>query len=71
MGRRWRAGPARCAAAVAAVRLSGLATRSPSTSRGVLEIAVDDELEVTMTGPAELIYEGRLSPAMQARLEAL
>jgi hypothetical protein len=26
---------------------------------------------VTMTGPAELIYEGELSPALVTRLEAL
>ena len=72
VGETMACGTGACAAAVAAVRLSGLT--SPVTvhlAGGDLEIAVDDDLEVTMTGPAELIYEGRLSPALQARLEAL
>lgn len=72
VGETMACGTGACAAAVAAVRLSGLA--SPVTvhlTGGDLEIAVDDDLEVTMTGPAELIYEGRLSQALQARLEAL
>jgi hypothetical protein len=34
-------------------------------------IAVDDDLEVTMTGPAEAIYEGELSPALVRALEEL
>jgi diaminopimelate epimerase len=72
VGETMACGTGACAAAVAAVRLSGLV--SPVTvhlAGGDLEIAVDHELEVTMTGPAELIYEGRLSTALQARLEAL
>ena len=72
VGETMACGTGACAAAVAAVRLSGL--KSPVTvhlAGGDLEIAVDDDLEVTMTGPAELIYEGRLSPALRARLEAL
>ena len=65
-------GTGACAAAVAAVRLAGL--RSPVTvhlAGGDLEIAVDDDLEVTMTGPAEPVYEGELSPELVRRLEAL
>jgi diaminopimelate epimerase len=65
-------GTGACAAAVAAVRLSGLT--SPVVvhlAGGDLEIAVDDDLEVTMTGPAEMIYEGSLSAALVSRLEAL
>jgi diaminopimelate epimerase len=72
VGETMACGTGACAAAVAAVRLSGLT--SPVTvhlAGGDLEIAVDDDLEVTMTGPAELIYEGRLAPALVARLEAL
>lgn len=72
VGETMACGTGACAAAVAGVRLSGL--HSPVTvhlAGGDLEIAVDDDLEVTMTGPAELIYEGRLSPALSARLEAL
>ncbi len=72
VGETMACGTGACAAAVAAVRLSGL--ESPVTvhlAGGDLEIAVDDDLEVTMTGPAELIYEGRLSPALVVRLEAL
>lgn len=64
-------GTGACAAAVAAVRL-GDAT-SPVTvhlAGGDLEIAVDDDLEVTMTGPAEQIYEGRLSPSLARELGA-
>jgi diaminopimelate epimerase len=72
VGETMACGTGACAAAVAAVRLSGL--ESPVTvhlAGGDLEIAVDDDLEVTMTGPAEMIYEGTLSPALVARLEAL
>lgn len=72
VGETMACGTGACAAAVAAVRLSGL--ESPVTvhlAGGDLEIAVDDDLEVTMTGPAEMIYEGALSPALAARLEAL
>ncbi len=72
VGETMACGTGACAAAVAAVRLSGL--QSPVTvhlAGGDLTIAVDEDLEVTMTGPAELIYEGRLSTALIARLEAL
>jgi diaminopimelate epimerase len=65
-------GTGACAAAVAAVRLSDLTP--PVTVHlkgGDLEIDVDDELEVTMIGPAAPIYAGELSPALVARLEAL
>ena len=65
-------GTGACAAAVAGVRLGGLT--SPVTvhlAGGDLEIAVDDELEVTMTGPAEEIYRGELSPELARALEEL
>jgi diaminopimelate epimerase len=65
-------GTGACAAAVAAVRLGGMP--SPVTvhlAGGDLEIAVDHELEVTMTGPAEEIYRGELSPALVRELEEL
>lgn len=55
-------GTGACAAAVTAVRLGGAS--SPVTvhlAGGDLEIAVDDDLEVTMTGPAEHVYDGQLS----------
>ena len=64
-------GTGACAAAVAAVRLSGAA--SPVTVHlkgGDLEIDVDDDLEVTMTGPAAPLYAGELSADLTARLEA-
>jgi diaminopimelate epimerase len=65
-------GTGACAAAVAGVRLSGL--ESPVTVHllgGDLLIAVDDDLEVTMTGPAEEIYRGELSPELARALEVL
>jgi len=72
VGETMACGTGACAAAVAAVRLGGV--RSPVTVRlrgGDLLVAVDDDLEVTMTGPAEAIFEGELSPAMAAALERL
>lgn len=65
-------GTGACAAAVAGVRLGGL--QSPVTvhlAGGDLEIAVADDLEVTMTGPAEEVYRGELSPALVHALEEL
>ena len=65
-------GTGACAAAVAGVRLGGLT--SPVTvhlAGGDLEIAVDDDLEVTMTGPAQEIYRGELSPDLARALEEL
>jgi diaminopimelate epimerase len=65
-------GTGACAAAVAAVRLGGLA--SPVTvhlAGGDLVVAVDHDLEVTMTGPAEAIYEGELAPSLVRALEEL
>lgn len=65
-------GTGACAAAVAGVRLGGLT--SPVTvhlAGGDLEIAVADDLEVTMTGPAEEVYRGELSPALAHALEEL
>jgi diaminopimelate epimerase len=65
-------GTGACAAAVAAVRLGGL--RSPVTvhlAGGDLEIAVDDDLEVTMTGPAVEVYRGELSDDLLRALEEL
>ncbi len=65
-------GTGACAAAVAGVRLGGLT--SPVTVHllgGDLVIAVDDDLEVTMTGPAEEIYRGELSPDLARALEVL
>ncbi|MEW6581491.1 MAG: diaminopimelate epimerase [Actinomycetota bacterium] len=65
-------GTGACAAAVAAVRLGGLV--SPVTvhlAGGDLVIAVDDDLEVTMTGPAEPIFEGALAAPLARALEEL
>lgn len=65
-------GTGACAAAVAAVRLSGMS--SPVTvhlAGGDLMIDVDDDLEVTMTGPAEQLYRGEVSPALMRALEEL
>ncbi|HJZ61998.1 MAG TPA: diaminopimelate epimerase [Miltoncostaeaceae bacterium] len=65
-------GTGACAAAAAAVRLSGLT--SPLTvhlAGGDLTIAVDDDLDVTMTGPAERVFEGELAGPLVRRLEEL
>lgn len=65
-------GTGACAAAVAGVRLDGL--ESPVTvhlAGGDLVIAVDDDLRVTMTGPADPIYSGRMSAALMSRLESM
>lgn len=72
VGETMACGTGACAAAVAAVRLGGLS--SPVTvhlAGGDLVIAVDDDLEVTMTGPAEPIYEGELSYAFVRALGEL
>ena len=66
----WIALAGGAAAAVAGVRLDGL--ESPVTvhlAGGDLVIEVDDDLGVTMTGPAEPIYSGRFAPALMTRLE--
>lgn len=65
VGETMACGTGACAVAVAAVRLGGV--ESPVTvhlAGGDLVIDVDDDLEVTMTGPAEAVYEGELSPAL-------
>jgi diaminopimelate epimerase len=65
-------GTGACAAAVAAVRLDGL--MSPVTvhlAGGDLLIAVTHDLDVTMTGPADPIYAGHMSPHLTSRLESM
>ena len=62
-------GTGACAAAVAAVRLDG--ATSPVTvhlAGGDLIIDVTDDLEVTMTGPAQPVYEGRMSAHLTDRV---
>jgi diaminopimelate epimerase len=71
VGETMACGTGACAAAVAAVRLSG--ATSPVTVHlpgGDLVIAVDDDLEVTMTGPAEPLYDGWLSAPLARALAA-
>lgn len=65
-------GTGACAAAVAGVALDGL--ESPVTvhlAGGDLLIEVDDDLRVTMTGPADPIYSGHMSAELMSRLEAM
>ena len=62
-------GTGACAAAVSAVRLGGATT--PVTvhlAGGDLIIDVTDDLEVTMTGPAMPVYEGRMSADLAQRV---
>jgi diaminopimelate epimerase len=64
-------GTGACASAVAAVVRSG--APSPITvhlAGGTLLISVGPGLEVAMTGPAECVYVGEISPAFAARLAA-
>jgi diaminopimelate epimerase len=62
-------GTSACAAACAAVRrgavVSPVRVRSPG---GVLGVEVDADLAATLTGPAEELARGRLSPALVASL---
>jgi len=63
-------GTGACAAAAAAIRLGGMA--SPVTVHlpgGDLVIDVADDLQVTMTGPAEPVYAGEISAALLERLK--
>jgi len=72
VGETMACGTGACAAAVAAVRLDGLT--SPVTvhlAGGDLIIDVTHDLEVIMTGPAEPVYEGRMSADLTNRLRAL
>lgn len=65
-------GTGACAAAVAGVRLDGLtAPVTVHLAGGDLLIDVGDDLEVTMTGPADPIYAGRMSAEFTSRLEAM
>jgi diaminopimelate epimerase len=62
-------GTGACATAVAAVVRSG--TASPvavHVAGGTLEIAVDQALRVTMTGPVEHVYTGELADGFAAAL---
>ncbi len=71
VGETMACGTGACAAAVAAVRLDGATT--PVTvhlAGGDLIIDVTDDLEVTMTGPALPVYEGRMSADLTARVVA-
>jgi diaminopimelate epimerase len=64
-------GTGACATAVAAVVRTG--APSPVTvhvAGGTLVIDVGPDLEVTMTGPAEPVYVGEISPSFAARLAA-
>lgn len=69
VGETMACGTGACAAAVAAVRLDG--ATSPVTvhlAGGDLIIDVTDDLEVTMTGPAEPVYEGHMSEHLTDRV---
>lgn len=65
-------GTGACAVAAEAVRMHGVTP--PVTVHlkgGDLEIDVDDDLEVTMTGPAAPLYAGQVSDALTARMERM
>jgi diaminopimelate epimerase len=69
VGETLSSGTGACGAAVAAV-LRG--ADSPITVRldgGDLEVDVSDDLDVVLTGPAEPVFTGELSPELLARLQ--
>lgn len=71
VGETMACGTGACAAAVAVVRRDG--ATSPVTvhlAGGDLIIDVRDDLEVTMTGPAEPVYDGRMSADLTSRVVA-
>ena len=65
-------GTGACAVAAEAVRVHGaVAPVTVHLKGGDLEIDIDDDLEVTMTGPASQLYAGTISEALAARLERM
>jgi diaminopimelate epimerase len=60
-------GTGACATAVAAVVRDGLSSPiAVHVAGGTLEVAVGDDLEVTMTGPVEHVYSGELAGGFAA-----
>lgn len=71
VGETMACGTGACAVGAAAVRLRG--APSPVTVHlpgGDLVVAVDDDLEVTMTGAAEPVFAGEVSGPLRTRLDA-
>ncbi len=70
-GETMSSGTGACGAAVAAVLDGARSPISVKLDGGELDVAVDGELEVTLTGPAEPVFAGELSEELLARLERL
>ena len=71
VGETMSSGTGACGAAVAAVLDGARSPISVKLDGGELDVAVDGELEVTLTGPAEPVFAGELSEELLARLERL
>ena len=57
-------------AAVTAVLRGAASPIAVTLDGGVLEVEVGEDLEVVLTGTAEPVFEGELSPELLRRLEA-
>ena len=71
VGETMSSGTGACGAAVAAVLDGARSPISVKLDGGELEVGVGDELEVTLTGPAEPVFAGELSEELLARLGRL
>jgi diaminopimelate epimerase len=71
VGETLSSGTGACASAVAAVLGGATSPVEVRLDGGELEVAVDDELSVTLTGWAEPVFEGELSAELVSALEAV
>jgi diaminopimelate epimerase len=70
VGETLSSGTGACAAAVAAVLNGASSPVEVRLDGGQLEVAVEAGLNVTLTGWAEPVFEGELSPELVSALEA-
>jgi diaminopimelate epimerase len=70
VGETLSSGTGACGAAVTAVLRGSTSPVKVALDGGELEVAVDDELNVTLTGWAEPVFEGELSDELVSALEA-
>jgi diaminopimelate epimerase len=70
VGETLSSGTGACGAAVSAVLRGATSPLKVALDGGELEVAVDDDLNVTLTGWAEPVFEGELSEELVSALEA-